>query len=236
MNANGRHARQRSSVPGRPEAAGPVGGAGGRVSSTTRGARTLAAGLILLVALALALAACGAVATSAAAPTGTVSVSATATGTPAPAATTPTAASATVASVGPTPTSAPANPTATTPASASSPAATAPAAASPTSAVADAIQAVIQRANQEEQQALAANDPTVMQDTATAAYYTQLVQGFNQLASSGVTAIQLVDVQWGPITLLGPAAAQATTISRCRSRWRSATLTICGFSLSSMAR
>jgi hypothetical protein len=102
----------------------------------------------------------------------------------------------------------------------SSPAATAPAAASPASpsaAVVDAIKSVIQRANQEQQQALAAHDPTLMQDTATATYYTQLVQGLNDLAGSGVTAIQLVDLQWGPTTLQGATAAQATTSETWRT-------------------
>jgi len=90
--------------------------------------------------------------------------------------------------------------------------ATAPAAASPASAVVDAIKSVIQQANQEQQQAVANHDPTLMRDTATITYYNQLVQGFNDLQNAGVTAIQLVNLSWGPITLQGTTEAQATTV------------------------
>ncbi len=81
----------------------------------------------------------------------------------------------------------------------------------------DAIQSVIQRANQEEQQAVAAQNPTLMRDTATITYYNQLAQGFNDLVSSGVTAIQLINLNWGPITLQGTTAAQATTVETWRT-------------------
>ena len=49
-----------------------------------------------------------------------------------------------------------------------------------------AVQAVIQKANDEQQQAFAQNDPTLMQDTATAGYYAQLVQVDAALRSAGV--------------------------------------------------
>ena len=123
------------------------------------------------------------------------------------------------------PTSVPAATAASTSAPTSAPAATtapaatatAPVAGSPASAVVDAIKSVIQRANQEEQQAVAAHDPTLMTDTATPTYYNQIVQGFNDLVSSGVTAIQLVNLNWGPITLQGATAAQATTVETWRT-------------------
>ncbi len=116
-------------------------------------------------------------------------------------------------------------PAATTAAPTGAPAATtapvatasAPVAASPSSAVVDTIKSVIQRANQEEQQAVAAHDPSLMTDTATPTYYNQIVQGFNDLVSSGVTAIQLVNLDWGPITLQGATAAQATTVEIWRT-------------------
>jgi hypothetical protein len=76
----------------------------------------------------------------------------------------------------------------------------------------DAIKSVIQQANQEQQQAFAANDPTLMRDTATITYYNQLVQGLSDLKSAGVTAIQLVNLSWGPITLQGTTEAQANTV------------------------
>ncbi len=75
----------------------------------------------------------------------------------------------------------------------------------------NAIRSVIQQANQEQVQALAAQNPAVMQDTATTSYYQQSVQTLNDLLNSGVTAIQLVNLKWGPITLQDPTTAQATT-------------------------
>src|SRR2546423_11644 len=78
---------------------------------------------------------------------------------------------------------------------------TATAGTPPSSAVVSAIQTVIQRGNQEEQQAVAAHDPTLMRDTSTTTYYNQIVQAFNDLVNSGVTAIKLTNLIWGPITL-----------------------------------
>jgi hypothetical protein len=81
----------------------------------------------------------------------------------------------------------------------------------------DAIKTAIQHANQEQQQAVAAHDPTLMRDTATSAYYSEAAQGLNDLVSAGVTAIQLVKLDWGPITLQGATAAQATTVETWRT-------------------
>lgn len=78
-------------------------------------------------------------------------------------------------------------------------------------AQAGTIRGVIQQANQEQARALAAHDPTIMQDTSTTAYYQQSVQILNDLLNSGVTAIQLVNLQWGAITLQNGSTAQATT-------------------------
>jgi Peptidase A4 family len=75
----------------------------------------------------------------------------------------------------------------------------------------NAIQSTIQKANQAQAQALAANNPAAMQDTATASYYQQSVQILNDLVNSGVTAIQLVNLSWGPITLQDATTAQATS-------------------------
>ncbi len=81
----------------------------------------------------------------------------------------------------------------------------------PSSVVTDAIKGVIQKANQEQQQAFANQDSSVMQDTATTSYYNELVQIQQQLTSSGVTAIKLDKLTWGDITLQGSNSAQATT-------------------------
>jgi hypothetical protein len=74
-----------------------------------------------------------------------------------------------------------------------------------------AVQAVIQKANDEQQRAFAQNDPTLMQDTATAAYYAQLVQVDAALRSAGVTAIQLVSLNFAQSTVQGSSAQVATT-------------------------
>lgn len=74
-----------------------------------------------------------------------------------------------------------------------------------------AIQAVIQQANDEQQQAFAANDPTLMKDTATGDYYTQMVQTNRDLASNGIKAIKLVKLEWGDVTLTNDTTATATT-------------------------
>lgn len=76
---------------------------------------------------------------------------------------------------------------------------------------AQAIKAVIQRANDEQQQAVATLDPTLIRDTATADYYAQSVQILDGLANTGVTAIKLTKLEWGAITVSG-ANAQATTV------------------------
>jgi hypothetical protein len=73
-----------------------------------------------------------------------------------------------------------------------------------------AVQAVIAKANQEQQDAFAKNDPTVMKDTATSSYYNELVQINSDMASGGVSAIKLIKTEWGPVSLNG-STAQATT-------------------------
>jgi peptidase A4-like protein len=95
-----------------------------------------------------------------------------------------------------------------------SPAATASASASPaTGAQGDTatVEAVVQKANDEQQQAFAQNDPALMQDTATAAYYAQLVQVDAALRSSGVTAIQMLSLTVDQSTVQGSSAQVSTT-------------------------
>jgi ketosteroid isomerase-like protein len=69
-----------------------------------------------------------------------------------------------------------------------------------------AIQQVIQRANAEQQQAIADGDPSVMSDTATADYYQEMAQINDDLEAAGVTAIKLDAIEWGPITVNGTTA------------------------------
>lgn len=73
------------------------------------------------------------------------------------------------------------------------------------------IQDVIQQANQEQAAALAQNDPTQMSDTATPAYYRQLVQANQSLTSQGATSIELIRINWGPVNINGTTATATTS-------------------------
>jgi hypothetical protein len=81
-----------------------------------------------------------------------------------------------------------------------------------------AVMAVIQRANDEQQQAFAVHDPTVMRDTATTEYYDQLVQIERDLENAGVSAIKLLKLEWGPVSVQD-ASAQATTYETWQTTW-----------------
>jgi hypothetical protein len=70
--------------------------------------------------------------------------------------------------------------------------------------------ATIQRADDEQAQALAQRNPTLMRDTATPAYYASLVRTLVDLSNGGVTAIALQKLEWGPLTVRG-SNAQATS-------------------------
>ena len=74
-----------------------------------------------------------------------------------------------------------------------------------------AVQTVIARANQEQSQALASGDPSVMSDTATAAYYRQLTQVNQALIAAGVSSIELTQLTWGPIQINGNMASATTS-------------------------
>ncbi len=76
--------------------------------------------------------------------------------------------------------------------------------------LAGTIQAVIEQANQEQAQALASGDPTVMSDTATAAYYRQLMQTNQALVAAGATNIALTQLTWGAIQIDGSSATATT--------------------------
>jgi len=69
-----------------------------------------------------------------------------------------------------------------------------------------AIQAVIQKANAEQIQAIATQNPALMSDTATPAHYQQLVQINQNLVAQSVIKIELTNLAWGPITINGTTA------------------------------
>lgn len=74
-----------------------------------------------------------------------------------------------------------------------------------------AIQTTISRANQEQAQALATGNPSVMSDTATAGYLRQLMQTNQALTAQGATSIELVQLSWGPISVNGSTATATTS-------------------------
>jgi hypothetical protein len=74
-----------------------------------------------------------------------------------------------------------------------------------------AIQAVIQQNLQEEVQAVATHDPSLMSDTATASYYRELVQQSQALAADGVTGLALTQLTFGPVNINGSTATATTT-------------------------
>ncbi len=69
-----------------------------------------------------------------------------------------------------------------------------------------AIQQVIQKGDEEQAQAIASRDPSVMADTSTSAYYQQLLQTNQDLLDNGVTAIQLLKLEWGAVDVNGGSA------------------------------
>jgi len=89
--------------------------------------------------------------------------------------------------------------------------AVAPVDTSTTDPAQQAIQQVIQRGDEEQAQAIATRDTSVMADTSTSDYYQQMVQNNQELLDHGVTAIKLVKIEWGPITVNGATATAADT-------------------------
>ena len=79
-------------------------------------------------------------------------------------------------------------------------------AAEVSSSTESAIRDVIQRADQEQVQAIAAQDPSAMADTATSSHYKELVKLNQELLDNGVVSIQLTNLEWGSITQNGSSA------------------------------
>src|SRR4051794_32946246 len=81
-----------------------------------------------------------------------------------------------------------------------------------------AVQEVIQRGNDAQARALATRDSSILADSAVDAYYRQLVRTNQSLLDSGVTTIELVDIQWGPMTV-GGATATVTAFETWRTSY-----------------
>jgi hypothetical protein len=69
-----------------------------------------------------------------------------------------------------------------------------------------AIQQVITQVNQAQVEAIKSNNPQVMAATATSEFYQDQVANNQDLVTNGVTAISLVNIEWGPIMVNGNVA------------------------------
>jgi hypothetical protein len=91
-----------------------------------------------------------------------------------------------------------------------------PAAAQPSAEV--AIQEAIVQGNAAQVQALAMGDPSPLRSIASGVYYQRLARTHQGLMRSGATSIELVNIEWGPITVFG-ASAMATTFETWRTTY-----------------
>lgn len=183
-------------------------------------ARTFARLIPLLLGLLLILAGCS---TSRSAATVITPAASTATPIVAITPTSPAVPTASPTAVAPRATSA--MPPAITGSSATTPTANPSAAttSTPTAEVTAAIKAVIQQADDEQQRAFAAQNPTLMRDTATADYYAELVQTNQDLADNGVSAIALIGLEWGTLTQQSPISVEATVYETWRTTYTDGT-------------
>jgi hypothetical protein len=76
--------------------------------------------------------------------------------------------------------------------------------------VTSAIQQAIQRSNDEQVQAIASRDSSVMADSVTSDHFQELAQINQDLLDSGVTAIQLTRLDWGAVASHGDTATATT--------------------------
>ncbi|HTJ61198.1 MAG TPA: G1 family glutamic endopeptidase [Candidatus Saccharimonadales bacterium] len=79
-----------------------------------------------------------------------------------------------------------------------------------------AIEDVLRQANQAQAVAFAKHDPTPMRATSTDNHYDEMVQINSDLATGGVAKIELLDIQFGDISVNGTTATATTT-----ETWRS---------------
>ena len=79
-----------------------------------------------------------------------------------------------------------------------------------------AIQSVIQRSNDEQVQAIASRDSSVMADTVTPDHYQELVKVNQHLLDIGVSSISIVRLDWGAVAING-SSATATTYETWRT-------------------
>ena len=71
------------------------------------------------------------------------------------------------------------------------------------------IKAVIEKADHEQEDAVAAHDVSIMADTNTARNFAIMVQDNQEFAQQGVVGIRLMKLEWGPINITSPDTATA---------------------------
>ena len=81
-----------------------------------------------------------------------------------------------------------------------------------------AIQETIVRSNAAQSLAVAARDLAAIADEADGAYSQRLLRGTQALLDDGATNVDLVNIEWGPISILG-ATATATTVETWRTTY-----------------
>jgi len=85
-----------------------------------------------------------------------------------------------------------------------------------------AIKQLIERANNQQAEAFAKKDPSLMRDTAVDSYFEELRQINQDMAAEGVSAIKLLRIEWGPISVSGDTA-QATSFETWRTDYSDGT-------------
>jgi hypothetical protein len=100
--------------------------------------------------------------------------------------------------------------------SAVAPATTSTSASATDTAAQAAIKDVLQNANHAQADAFAKNDPSLMRATSTDNHYAEMTQINSDLATGGVTKIELLDITFGAISVNGTTATATTT-----ETWRS---------------
>ena len=73
------------------------------------------------------------------------------------------------------------------------------------------IKAVIEKLDHEQEDAFAAHDPAIMQDSLTASHFTTMVQTNEALSQEGAVGIRLTKLEWGQIAVQSSTQAEAET-------------------------
>jgi hypothetical protein len=73
------------------------------------------------------------------------------------------------------------------------------------------IKSVIEKSNHEQEDAFAAHDPSIMQDTFTASGFAYMVRTNDVLEQEGTIGIRLLKLEWGNVKMVSATSAEAET-------------------------